>query len=367
VDPPRRWRIEADSRVGILVGEGWELRIRPHIEIPKLLFLLTYSLRPEGWEGVLTGMESERDIVQALASGFCLHAGRIIDQGLLRGYVTVEERRGDLRGRTRFKDQLARLAGLAPPLEVAYDDFTPDIPENRLLRAATEKLLTLERVSPQSRARLCRLRAALEQVSVPIVAHRVDLPPITRLNQSYEAALILAKLILDGTSLSQTRGAFAARSFLFDMNEVFESFLYRALKDCMRKSGGVVQRQVNGALDRATKPGLPLRADIVWRKHGVVRAVIDSKYKALSLRGSTPNEDAYQMLAYCIAFGVQRGLLVYARDGLDLPRCHEVRRHGYEIEVRSVSVDSQPDLLLKEVERIAAEVVARAPEPAAAC
>lgn len=360
VRPPWRWRIEADSRVGIIVGEGWELRIRPHIEIPKLLFLLTYSLAPEGWEGVLTGMQSEHDVVQALASGFCLHAGRAVERGLLRGYVGVEERRGDLRGRVRFKDQLAQLAGLPLPLEVSYDDFTADIYENRLLHAATERLLALARVPPQIRAQLCRLRAALEHVGLLPERQRVALPPMTRVNQHYQAALVLGKLILDGTALCQERGAFATRSFLFDMNEVFESFLFRALRDAMRKFGGVVERQVPGGLDRAPISALPLRADIVWRNHGSVRAVIDSKYKILARHGSTLNEDVYQMLAYCVAFGIQRGLIVYAHDELDLPRSYQVKRHGYEIDLRSVGVEREPSLLLREVDRIAAEVVQHA-------
>lgn len=360
VRPPWCWRIETGSHVGIIVGDGWELRIRPHIEIPKLLFLLTYSLVPEGWEGILTAMQSECDVVQALASGFCFHAGRVVEQGLLRGYVAVEERRGDLRGRVRFKDQLAQLAGLPLPLEVSYDDFTVDIQENRLLRTATEKLLKLARVPPAARARLCRLRALLEQVGLLPERQQVTLPPITHVNQHYQGALALGKLILEGTSLCQEHGAFATRSFLFDMNEVFESFLFRSLKDSMRKFGGVVQCQVSGALDRAPVPGLPLRADIVWRKHGLVQAVIDAKYKTLSGESSTLNQDAYQMLAYCIAFGVQRGLLVYARDEFHLPRNYQVKRHGYEIDLRSVGIEQEPQLLLREVDSIAAEVVQRA-------
>jgi 5-methylcytosine-specific restriction enzyme subunit McrC len=326
------------------------------------LFLLTYSLAPEGWEGLLTAMASEDDLVQALAYGFCMHCERVVDQGLLRGYVAVAERRNDLRGRVRFADQLGRLAGLPLPVEVAYDDFTADIEENRLLRGATERLLCLERVPPLARARLLRLRALLEHVSVPHYRQRVDLPAMTRLNQRYEAALVLGKLILDGTSLHQRRGPIMSRSFLFDMNEVFESFLFTALSEALRAFGGVVRRQVTGALDSAQSPGLTLRADIVWYRHGAVRAVIDSKYKALTAEGSPPNEDAYQMLAYCIGFGVRRGLLVYAREGADHPRRYEVKRHGYEIDVRSLGLGLQPEKLLAEVSQLAADIASTAPE-----
>lgn len=360
LDPPGRWLIETDSYVGILVGEGWELRILPRIQISKLLFLLTYSLRPRGWEGVATAMAGERDLVQALAAGFCLHAERVAEQGLLRGYVPVQERRNDLRGRVRFKDQLTRLAGRPLPLEVAYDDFATDVLENRLLRTALEVLLALDRVAPPSRARLLRLRALLEEVGVLHDRSQIKLPPITRLNQRYDAALVIAKLILDGTSLRQERGALPARSFLFDMNEVFESFLFAALRESLRAHGGVVQRQVRGSLDTAAEERLRLRCDIVWRKRGEIRALIDAKYKSLSASAATPSEDAYQMLAYCVGFGVRRGTLLYVREGPDTSRLHEVKRHGYEIDVRAVGLDQEPPQLLAEVDRIAADIAAAA-------
>jgi 5-methylcytosine-specific restriction enzyme subunit McrC len=363
IETPRRWQIEADSRVGVVVGDGWELRINPHLDIPKLFFLLGYSLRPDGWRDAVTGMAREQDVVEALASGFAAHAERAVEQGLLHGYVTLDERRNELRGRVRFGDQLARLPGVALPIEVTYDDFTPDIPENRILRTAAERLRRLRRVPQRARARLLHLSAALDQVTVLREHRRVALPRITRLNRRYEAALVLGKLILDGTSLRLERGRVVTTSFLFDMNEVFESFVFTALRESLRRFGGTVDRQAPGALDTAERPGLPLRADVVWRKQGVVRAVVDSKYKSLFAGSSMPNADAYQMLAYCIGFGVPRGLLIYARDSLDQPRLHVVKRHGYEIDVQAVDVELSPDELLTQIDDIADNLAARATGP----
>ncbi len=355
VDPPTRWRIETGSRIGVVVGDGWELRIRPKLTIPKLLFLLAYSLQPQGWRDAITGMKQERDVVDALASGFAFHAERAINQGLLRGYVAIEERRNDLRGRIKFGDQLARLPGLPLPLEVSYDDFTADIPENRLLRTAIERLLMLPRIAPQARARLLRLRAALQEVSLLPDRRRGDLPMVTRLNKRYEAALVLGKLILDGTSLRQDRGPVATTSFLFDMNEVFESFLSTALRKALeRRAGGHVHLQYNrNYLDHGRI--LRLKPDITWWHGRGCSAIVDAKYKALE-DGRFPNADAYQMLAYCVGFGVQRGLLVYARDSLDRSQLHEIQRHGYEIEVLTLDAEQEPEELLQQVDDIAKKI-----------
>lgn len=109
-----------------------------------------------------------------------------------------------------------------------------------------------------------------------------------------------------------------------------------------------------------------MKADIVWRKYGAVRAVIDSKYKSLFAGSTMPNADAYQMLAYCIGFGVRRGFLVYARDSLEHPRLHKVKRHGYEIDVQAVDVEREPEEVLAQIDRIADIVASLVTEPAEA-
>ena len=69
-----------------------------------------------------------------------------------------------------------------------------------------------------------------------------------------------------------------------------------------------------------------------------------------------PNADAYQMLAYCVALGLPRGYLVYAKDSLEPERRYDVVRHGYSIRVFSVDVELEPEDLLHQVDLIAAAI-----------
>jgi 5-methylcytosine-specific restriction enzyme subunit McrC len=365
LEPPTRWCLETNSKIGVIVGDGWELRIRPRLAVPRLFFLLAYSRSTTGWRETVAAFSEHDDVLEALASGFATHAERAVEQGLLRGYVAIDERRNEFRGRVRFADQLARSTGLPLPIEVTYDEFTADIPENQLLRTAAEVALALPKVPARARARLLRLRAVLDEVSVHPRPRALELPRITRLNRRYEPALVLGKLILDGVSLNQWSGGVLATSFLFDMNEVFESFLFATLADSLRRHGGTVARQVQGtSLD--VGDGLPLKPDIVWTRDGRVRAVVDSKYKSLSAGSSIPNADAYQMLAYCIGFGLRRGVLVYARDSGARTRRHQIRRHGYEIDVEAVDVEKEPDEVLEQIDAIADRLASAAVGPVGA-
>lgn len=360
---PDLWLLEAGSKVGILVGDGWELRVRPKLAVPKLLFLLAYSRRPDGWKELIAGFEETDELLDAVAAGFSWQLERALEQGPLHGYVVVDESRNDLRGRVRFADQLSRSGGLPLPLEVTYDDFTPDILENRLLLAATHALLRLPRIPAVARKRLLRSRALLDDVTAFEYPRGVRAPEATRLNARYAGALALAELILSSRSVGSEAGATLSTTFVFDMNEVFESFVYAALQQAFRQYGGELRRHAVDYLDVAGK-ALRLEPDITWWRQGECHAIIDAKYKSLVDRKTMPNADAYQMLAYCITLGLERGFLIYAKGEVD-SATHALKRHPYEIEVQALDVEAAPAALVAQVEALAA-TIATSHESAAA-
>jgi hypothetical protein len=60
---------------------------------------------------------------------------------------------------------------------------------------------------------------------------------------------------------------------------------------------------------------------------------------------------------YCIALGIPRGFLVYAKQSGRGVTDHVIKRHGYVVSVRSVDVELEPKALLDQVAGLAAEVV----------
>lgn len=148
------------------------------------------------------------------------------------------------------------------------------------------------------------------------------------------------------------------------MNKVFEDFLSTALTEALAPYGGTVRPQYGGKhLDRERR--LRLIPDITWWRHGQVRAIIDAKYKRLT-DSRFPNADAYQMLAYGTGFDLSDGFLVYARDAEQRSRLHHIDDGGFQIKVRAVDVERQPDGVLAQVAQLAEEIAGAAPMKVAA-
>ena len=175
---------------------------------------------------------------------------------------------------------------------------------------------------------------------------------LTRLNQRYGSALALARLVLRQRSLDFTRGPSPAQAFLVSMPAAFEAFLTTALSDALRSHGGDVLAQHTTTLD--TGGAIDVRPDLVWRRGGHVRAVIDAKYK--SLTGLTgPSGDMYQALAYCVAHELPRCWLVYAAAN-ETPTRHTVRNLDATIHIGTLDLTGDIADLHAAVQRLAADI-----------
>ena len=343
---PGVWQIGPAGKVGAARVGGIEIHITPKVPIARLLFLVGYALHAAAWQPETVPVAEAADLVPAVAQALWRQTERATHQGLLPGYILIEESSQVLRGRLRESEQLHRHHGLPLPLEIQHDDFTVDIPENRILRTACERMLAVPRVDAESQRMLRRLLRDFTDVT-PL--HRGEQIPgwqATRLNARYHPALQLAELVLRATSVEHESGTVAVNGFLLDMPRLFEDFVTVALRDALVSAyGGRVDDQDRNHFDEAGQ--VRLRPDIVWKVRGSAVAVVDAKYKAEKPAGY-PNADLYQLLAYCTVLGLRSGHLVYAQ-GNEKPVHHVVRRSGIEIFGHAVDLDQEPGVLISQM------------------
>ncbi|MFF7788891.1 McrC family protein [Streptomyces sp. NPDC007991] len=355
------WALRAGSKVGAVAvavpGSDGPVRVRvaPKVSIARLFFLLGYSLDPKGgWRDGEVDVTGHRDLLPALAHAVERQIDRALRQGLLQGYRVTEETSLVVRGRIREAEQIRRRFGATLPVEVEYDEFTTDIAENRLLRAAVEHLLRLPGVPHEVRRGLLHQRARLADVTVIVRGQPLPDWRPSRLNSRYQHALRLARTVLENASVEHAPGRLHVEGFLFDMNKLFEDFVTVALREACRRFGHSARLQDPHHLDEAD--AIRMKPDFVlYGPNGAPCAVVDAKYKAEKREGF-PDADLYQMLAYCTALGLHEGHLVYAKGNAP-HAAHRVRHAGIVIHQHALDLDQEPSGLLSDVEQVAARLV----------
>lgn len=347
-----RWRVTASSYVGSLVVDGVELLIRPKINPENLFLLLEPGLPPHSWRKEAFDYDLTSDLLPSVIAFFARAVETTLGRGVLRSYQARTDPLVALRGRPDVVGQFKR-AGVLTPVACAYDEFSEDVPENRVLRTAIRLALRFARVDPSERQRLMRHLVVLEGVEdVAVRAEDVDSIQFTRLNQHYAPAIGLARMVLANLTLTDVRGATSASSFMVDMNDLFQRFVTERLR-----------RELRGRLDVIDEPTVHLgegrqvsmQPDLVFRQPGGggSRYVGDVKYKVTAdARGQSG--DYYQLLAYTTALDLPEGVLIYCRrQGDSKQSTMTVRNAGKRLVLRSIDLTGSPEQVEHEIAALA--------------
>jgi 5-methylcytosine-specific restriction enzyme subunit McrC len=312
------FRIEPVGMVGSVRTSTVQLEVRPkdRLGLNRLLFLLSYAGNQGFREDSVAAVE-DSDLWSALAESLAQLADRALSRGVLQGYLTVDESLRTVKGRIRISDQISRRPGMMVPLEVSYDEFTEDIPENRILRAALERMAQVPRVRPEVQSRLRQLKGKLDAVTRLRPGAPLPSWQASRMNARYHAVLRLSEVVLRNASAEAGDGKQQSASFVVDMAKVFEDFVGAALREAMGVYPGEMRLQYNALLNEAVRDSdrLTVRPDAVHLLGGRPVVVYDTKYRAASDQGSSLSADHFQMLAFCTALQVPTAWLVYAGAG----------------------------------------------------
>jgi 5-methylcytosine-specific restriction enzyme subunit McrC len=344
-----RWIIRATQHVGTIVTEDVQLLVRPKVPVANLLHLLEADGRAlEVGRGSFDyGVDPE--LVPAFATLYARRLEEALSSGVVRAYVTEEDRLLVPRGRIDIARQ-ARTGWSALPVACRFDEYAVDTPLNRILLAAARRLMRMAGVAPSTRRALARAVDRLDGVG-PLQRSDLERPTrFTRLDERFRATEALARLVLASASVRDDRGTVAASSFLLDMNVVFERFVSHRLARCMRAPLRVdLQHPLALDDDRHVQ----MRPDIILRDGPQVVAVADAKYKITS-DGLGRSTDYYQLLAYVTALALPAGLLIYCQaDGDVPPRRVSVRHTGQVLESHALRLDGSIRAIEDGIEELA--------------
>lgn len=343
------------NRVGAVSIGDHEFVVQPKAPFSSVLFMLGYAADPGFRPDEVSGEGTE--IFPAIAETFARLVERALGRGVLQGYRRLDETAVAVRGRIRFSDQMSRRGGQLLPVELTVDEYTVDIAENRILRAALRMLLAVPRVSADARRRLVHLEAKL----VGVMPLRAGLPlpswQPSRLNERFLSSLRFAELLLARLAPSTTGDGERIASFVVNMAEAFEGFVTAGLTEAFaERSRGVSVGQYPTHLDQEGRQ--PIRPDFVHLVGGRPAVVVDAKYKT----GAPRVEDLYQMLAYCTVLGLREGTLIsVASPGAALPRLASVAGSAVVIRMVRLSVSSPPVEMIAAIHGMVRRMAERIP------
>lgn len=240
---------------------------------------------------------------------------QLVKRGIKSAYVGQEDNLRYYKGKLLTSQHIRSNVAHKERFYVAYDEFHPNRPENRLVKATLLKLQKLTS-SAENAKEIRQLLTAFEMVD-PSVNYTKDFSQVTidRNTKDYEMLMQWSKVFLLNKSFTTFSGKSTSRALLFPMESVYESYVAQQMKKVFGPAGWEVSSQDKGYyLFTEPRKQFALRPDIVCQREGRT-VIMDTKWKSLinSERANygISQSDMYQMYAYSKKYGTSEIWLLY--------------------------------------------------------
>lgn len=329
-----RKELRARGVVGVIATPDCQLEILPKIESTGARDLEYHTLRERlihmlaiVWNiridaGAVTRLGYQRDtILELLIRLYCRKLTDAVRQGMPRQYTDHEDDLPALRGRLDVTRQFSTLAVSPQKLACRFDELSPDIALNQVMRAAISKLSRLAQ-APENQRSLRELNFAYADVSELSPGDlRWEQIVLDRTNTRWRELLSLAKLFLRDRHQQTSVGSIDGFSLLFEMNVLFEEYVARLLARAL--AGTNLRVSTQGGLRACLYEGktgrFRTRPDLLIRKGDDIVLIIDTKWKRIAQvddpKDGVNQADVYQMMAYSRVYECPRVVLLYPYHG----------------------------------------------------
>ncbi len=249
----------------------------------------------------------------------------LVKRGIKSAYVTQEDNLKFYKGKLLTSQHIKTNMAHKERFYVSYDEFHPNRPENRLVKATLMKLQKVT-TSAENSKEIRQLLTAFEMVN-PSTNYMKDFSQvkIDRNTKDYEMLMQWSKVFLLNKSFTTFTGENTSRALLFPMESVYESYVAQQMKKVLGAARWEVSSQDKGHyLFMEPRQQFALRPDIVCKRDGRT-VIMDTKWKSLinSERANygISQSDMYQMYAYSKKYETPEIWLLY-------PLNDEMRGHA---------------------------------------
>lgn len=254
---------------------------------------------------------------------------QLVKKGLKSSYLDCKDNLAIYKGKLLVNEHIKHNIGRKERFYVEYSEYHINRPENKLIKSTLTKLQKMTK-SAENAKEIRQLLTFFELVE-PSTNFNMDFSKIVsdRNSKDYEMLMKWSRVFLMNKSFTPFSGTEYAKTLLFPMEKVFESYVSENIKKVFGKVGWTVSSQdkthyLFDTLNGEKHKKFSLRPDIVVVRDNGSVIILDTKWKKLVFNErknfGISQADMYQMYAYSKKYNTSEIWLLY-------PINEEMRNH----------------------------------------
>ena len=318
--------LQAQNYVGVIqTKDGTTIEILPKIKnattekSKDILIKMLKTLKNSPFKNLsVANLKSSKiPLFEIFISMFLEELTVLVRNGIKSDYISKEENLKFLKGKLKISEQIKYNTIHKERFFVQYEEFISNRVENRLIKTTLQFLYNKSKINKNQQ----RIREFLFVFDEIEISHNIKTDfskiKLNRQMKDYEQVLLWCKTFLLENSFSPYRGNDVAFALLFDMNLLFESFVYSYLKKSSNFQDIKSQDRTHHLAYENGIGRFRLKPDIVINGGKIIA---DTKWKILSedkAYNGVLQDDMYQLYAYGTKYdNCEKIYLIYPFDEL---------------------------------------------------
>ena len=299
--------LQAQNYVGVIqTKDGTTIEILPKIKnattekSKDILIKMLKTLKNSPFKNLSVAnlKSSKMPLLEIFISMFLEELAVLVRNGIKSDYISKEENLKFLKGKLKISEQIKYNTIHKERFFVQYEEFISNRVENRLIKTTLKFLYNKSKLNKNQQ----RIREFLFVFDEIEISHNIKTDfskiKLNRQMKDYEQVLLWCKTFLFENSFSPYKGNDIAFALLFDMNLLFESFVYSYLKKSSNFQDIKSQDRTHHLAYENGIGRFRLKPDIVINGGKIIA---DTKWKILSedkAYNGVLQDDMYQLYAY---------------------------------------------------------------------
>lgn len=329
-----RHGIKTKSWVGVIKYKNLHLEILPKlisedanndkkiseeersIILKNLIFMLSYTKNLDIKTNDNAKLSTEKNpFIEILIREFATSLFEALKCLTPKRYVREEENLNYLKGKIKFSENIRYNCTNQAKFYCEYDEFSENNLLNQLFLFVSICLYNISNNNYNKKILKLIINYYSDISFVRFDKCKVRKIKLTRNQELFKKPFNLAKMFVEQTSVDLSKNKFENITLVWDMNKLFEEFIFELIKrkipDCQVKA-----QKTKRLLIRNKETRRDTKVDIFVKNPKVI---IDTKYKKFTDFDDISSADIYQVTTYCLLHNYNRAILLYPQFENDIP------------------------------------------------
>ncbi len=321
-----RHGIKANSWVGVIKYKNLHLEILPKlisadvnndnkisedersIILKNLIFMLSFTKKLDIKTNDNAKLAAEKNpFIEILIREFATSLFESLKRLTPKRYVREEENLNYLKGKIKFSENIRYNCTNQAKFYCEYDEFSENNLLNQLFLFVSTCLYNISNSSYNKKTLKFIINYYSDISFVRFDKFKVRKIKLTRNQELFKKPFKLAKMFVEQTSVDLSKNKFENITLVWDMNKLFEEFIFELIKRKIPECEAIAQKPKR-LLKRENVTRRDTKVDILVQKPEVI---IDTKYKKFKNFDDISSADIYQVTTYCLLHKYHRAILLY--------------------------------------------------------